>query len=467
MDTFTRRRLLAFLRGGLALMLAVAALGLPGAPAQAAGPGLHVVAVETFLADIARQVAGERLTITALMPIGADPHSFEPAPGDMTRVADSQVLIINGAGFEEFLTELLENVGGERHVIEAAAGLTSRTAREGEEAMMSDEEKAEVLCSIVADMQPEPLKAGADLTSATPLAAEPADESARPASEASEVEHEHGMHFLRLSLPLAGEDGYAGFVSFQAAHAGDYEIATASGQLTLQASDGATLEAESSFPMACAGLEQVSLFELAPGTYRLQLSAFKAPEVPLLLGMAAGHHHEADPHFWLDPNLTIRYVENIRDGLSQVDPDGAADYATNAAAYIQQLKELDAWIVEQVQQIPPERRLLVTNHESFGYFADRYGFKIVGTVLPSVSTGASPSAQQLARLIDRIRASGAPAVFLETGSDPRLAEQVAAETGAKVVTDLYTHSLTEPDGPAPSYLAMMRHNVTQIVNALK
>lgn len=309
-------------RLALSLVVVIAVGHLPGVAAQAAEPGLRVLAVETFLADIAQQVAADRLTITALMPVGADPHSFEPAPGDMSRVADSQVLIINGAGFEAFLEELLANVDGERTVIEASAGLVSRAAREGEAAMMSDE--------------------------------------------------------------------------------GD-------GQ----------------------------------------------------------HQHEADPHFWLDPNLVIRYVENIRDGLSQVDPEGASVYAANAAAYIEQLKALDAWIVEQVQQVPPERRLLVTNHESFGYFADRYGFKIVGAVLPSVSTGASPSAQQLARLVDHIRASGAPAIFLETGSDTRLAEQVAAETGARVVSDLYTHSLTEPDGPAPSYLAMMRHNVTQIVNALK
>ena len=137
---------------------------------------------------------------------------------------------------------------------------------------------------------------------------------------------------------------------------------------------------------------------------------------------------EGDPHFWLDPNNAIRYVENIRDGLSQVDPEGAAVYAANVQQYIAQLTELDRWAKEQIAQLPPANRLLVTNHESFGYLADRYGFTIVGTVIPSVSTGSSPSAQQLAQLIDHIRASGAKAVFLETGANPQLAEQVAQET---------------------------------------
>ena len=108
----------------------------------------------------------------------------------------------------------------------------------------------------------------------------------------------------------------------------------------------------------------------------------------------------------------------------------------------------------------------MTNHESFGYFADRYGFKIVGTVIPSVSTDSSPSAQELARLVDQIKASGVKAIFLEQGSNPQLAEQLAAETGVKVVTDLYTHSITAAGGEAPTYIDMMKLDATRIVQAL-
>jgi len=181
------------------------------------------------------------------------------------------------------------------------------------------------------------------------------------------------------------------------------------------------------------------------------------------------HHddHEGDPHFWLDPNLVVYYVENIRDGFIQVDPTGESEYRQNAEAYIEQLKELDGWIQTQVNQIPVERRLLVTNHESFGYFADRYGFRVVGAVIPSVSTGASPSAQQMAELITQIRAAGAPVIFLETGANPQLANQISAETGVKVVTNLSTHSIPPDTGFGSGYIAMMKANVAAIVSALK
>jgi ABC-type Zn uptake system ZnuABC Zn-binding protein ZnuA len=160
-------------------------------------------------------------------------------------------------------------------------------------------------------------------------------------------------------------------------------------------------------------------------------------------------------------------VENIRDGLIQADPAGKDIYTRNASAYIAQLNDLDAWITAEVAQIPVEQRLLVTNHESLGYFADRYGFRVIGAIIPSVSTSASPSAKQLAALIDKIKASKAPAIFLETGSNPQLAQQIAHETGVKVVSDLYTHSVSAPDGPAPTYIDLMRYNTQQIVEALK
>ncbi len=288
----------------------VAAVGL-AACAPAANPptgsesSLRVLAVETFLADIAQNVAGERAKVESLIPLGVDPHAFEPSPRDVTKIAESGVLIVNGAGFEAWLAKTLENAGGKRQLIEASAGLVSRTA----------------------------------------------------------------------------------------------------------------------------------------------------PEI--------------DPHFWLDPTLVVKYVENIRDGLTAADPAGKEVYARNAAAYIVQLNDLDGWMKAQAAQIPLERRLIVTNHESFGYFADRYGFKVIGAIIPSVTTGASPSAQQLAGLIDQIRATGVSAIFLETGASPQLADQVSAETGVKVVTDLYSHSITEPDGTAPTYIEMLKYNVNTIVAALK
>ena len=189
------------------------------------------MASATFLADIARNIAGDRVKVESLLPVGADPHSYQPTPQDVAKIEQSKLLIINGAEYEHFLESLLENAGGEREVIEASAGLSPRT----------------------------------------------------------DAESEHGI----------------------------------------------------------------------------------------------------DPHLWLDPNNVITYVENIREGLTHFDPDGAAVYKSNADAYVAQLKDLDTWIKEQISQIPSERRLLVTNHEALGYFADRYGFTVIGAILPGVSSDAA------------------------------------------------------------------------------
>ena len=273
-----------------------------------------ILAVESFLADIAQNVAGERLEVLTLIPVGTDPHAYQPTPQDVAKIAESKLLIVNGAHFEDWLDKTLQNAGGERQVIVASTGLASRK----------------------------------------PSAAEIVD----------------------------------------------------------------------------------------PG-------------------------QPVDPHFWLDPNNVIKYAENIRDGFSLADPVGKPVYDQNTEIYISVLKDLDSWIKTQVAQIPPEKRLLVTNHESFGYFADRYGFTIVGTVIPSTSSEAAPSALQMAALIDTIKKNNVKAIFMETGANPQLANQIAQETGVKVVTDLYTHSTTAWGDTAPDYIKMMKHNVTLIVDALK
>jgi ABC-type Zn uptake system ZnuABC Zn-binding protein ZnuA len=262
----------------------------------------------TILADLARNIAGDRLTVGSLLPVGTDPHSYQPVPRDAAKISNSKVLILNGAEYEHFIESLLENAGGEREIIEASAGINP-----GEE---------------------------------------------------------------------------------------------------------------------------------------------------------AGSGHGVDPHMWLDPNNVILYVENIREGFTHFDPDGAAEYQINAEAYVAELKALDEWIVGQVSQIPQERRLLVSNHESLGYFAERYGFTVAGTVVKSFSSDASPSAGQMAGLIEQIKTSGAPAIFLDASDNATLAQQIASETGARVVTDLHLESLTD-GAPAATYIEMMKHNVTQIVNALK
>jgi ABC-type Zn uptake system ZnuABC Zn-binding protein ZnuA len=280
-------------------------------PAASQRPGpLHVLAVESFLADIAMNVVGDHLVVESLMPVDADPHAYQPSPQDAVKISNADVLIINGANLEAFIAPILQNASGKQKIISASAGLTPR----------SD---------------------------------------------------------------------------------------------------------------------------------------------------PSGQNPAGDPHFWLDPNNVINYVENIRDGLSLMDPAGKPVYAANAQKYIVELQSLDSWIKEQVKLVPPAHRQLVTNHETFGYFAERYGFTVIGAIVPSVTSGAAPSAQELATLIDQIHSAGVSAIFLEAGTNPQLADQIASETGVKVVTGLYTHSLSLPGGPAATYIAMMNYDVTVIVEALK
>jgi len=274
-------------------------------------PGVPTVLASTsFLADLAQNVAGSRLQVEMLIPLGVDPHEYEPTPQDVAKLANCQVLIVNGIGYEFWLQKTLNGIGGTRQIITATDGMT-------------------------------------------PIASINADET------------------------------------------------------------------------------------------------------------------DGDPHMWLDVSRAIKYVENIRDGLIQADPAGKDVYTQNAMAYIAKLNQLDQWIKEQVSQVPADKRLLVTNHDSLGYFSRAYGFQVVGAVIPSVTTDASPSAQQMADLINVIKSSGTPAIFVETGVNTQLAEQIASETNVKVVSNLYLETLSAPNGPAPDYIDMVKYDVTQIVDALK
>ena len=179
----------------------------------------------------------------------------------------------------------------------------------------------------------------------------------------------------------------------------------------------------------------------------------------------AGEHGAVDPHVWFDPRNVIEWVRVIEWTLTELDPEHAAEYAARAAAYEAELIGLDAWIAARVAVLPIASRQLVTDHASFGYFADRYGFTEIGTVFPGTSTLAEPSARDLAELEDAIRAAAVPALFVGTTVSPALAEQIAADTGARVVF-LYTGSLSEPDGPAATYVDFMRYDVEAIVAAL-
>ncbi|MFI0355981.1 zinc ABC transporter substrate-binding protein AztC [Actinomadura sp. 9N407] len=175
-----------------------------------------------------------------------------------------------------------------------------------------------------------------------------------------------------------------------------------------------------------------------------------------------------DPHFWTDPVRTLKAVDLITaQVLEHVPGVDAAKIRANAAAYREQVAALDGSMRSGFGTIPAARRKLVTDHHVFGYLARRYGFEVVGAVIPSGTTLASPSASDLESLAGAVRRAGVPAIFADPASPGRLAEVMARETGLAItIVPLYSESLTGPDGGAPTYLRMMRANTGAIVTAL-
>ncbi|GAB2874511.1 zinc ABC transporter substrate-binding protein AztC [Streptomyces mayteni] len=181
-----------------------------------------------------------------------------------------------------------------------------------------------------------------------------------------------------------------------------------------------------------------------------------------------GEAGEPDPHFWTDPTRMRTAVEAIAElVIAEVDGVDEAAVRANAEAYDAELAELDDWMTERFAAVPDDRRALVTNHHVFGYLADRYDFDVVGAVIPSGTTLASPSASDLESLATAVEAAGVPAIFADSSQPDRLARVLAEEAGLRVeVIPLFSESLTEPEGPAGSYLALMRANADAIADGL-
>ncbi|MDY0883439.1 metal ABC transporter substrate-binding protein [Dongia soli] len=171
-----------------------------------------------------------------------------------------------------------------------------------------------------------------------------------------------------------------------------------------------------------------------------------------------------DPHAWNSvPNGKI-YATNIIAALSKADPADAAYYQKAGEKYLQQLTDLDNWVRQEFATIPKDERKLITSHDALGYFADAYGLQFLAPA--GLSTESEASAQDVAKLIQQIKAEKIKAVFVENSMNQLLVKQIADETGAKIGGTLYVESLSKGDGPAPTYVKMVRHNVTLMVAAL-
>ena len=274
--------------------------------------GLTVVATTTIVGDVVRQIGADRIHLVVLLPVGADPHTYEPRPSDAAAIQDAAVIFMNGLELEHSLEPVI------------TANATGKVIA------VSD-----------------------------------------------------GIDVLPFSSQVGGET-----------------------------------------------------------------------------------HSAGDPHVWMDPNNVMVWVNNIEKALAEIDPQGANIYQTNADIYLQQLSALDGWIKTQVNAIPLDNRKLITDHQSLGYFAKRYGFDLAGFIIPSVSTDASVSAADLAAVEKEIKDSGIRTIFVEKNSNESVAAQITADTGTTYAT-IYTGSLGDEKSSAATYLDFMRYDVTAIIEGLK
>jgi zinc/manganese transport system substrate-binding protein len=294
------------LKLGLALLVL---FGIAG-PAAAADK-VKAVASFSILGDMVKQVGGDRVEVVTLVGPDGDAHVYEPTPADAKNLAGSQILFVNGLGFEGWMERLEKSSGFKGKVVVASTGVAPRTM----------------------------------------------------------VEEEGGK-----------------------------------------------------------------------------------PETI------------TDPHAWQSLANGKLYVANIRDALIAADPAGKPMYEANAAKYLGEIMQEDDAVRAALATLPKDRRKIITSHDAFGYFGAAYGLEVIAP--EGVSTESEASAKDVAKIIRQIKAENIPAVFMENITDHRLLDQIARETDAKIGGELYTDALSAPDGPAPTYLDMFRHNVATLTEAL-
>lgn len=302
------------------LLIASLLAMLTAGPAFAADR-LPVVASFSILGDMVSRVGGDRVSVTTLVGPDGDAHVYEPTPNDVKAVAGAKLLVVNGLGFEGWMSRLAEASGYAGPVTVASEGVKPREMAEEED------------------------------------------------------HHDHA----------------------EADH-------------------------------------------------------------------AAHDHHGVDPHAWQDVANAVTYVKNIAAGLDAADPDGKATYDANATVYVAELEALDAEVRAAMAALPADRRKIITSHDAFGYFGAAYGLELLAP--EGVSTESEATAADVAGIIRQIREDAIPAIFVENIKDRRLIDQIAAETHAVVGGELYTDALSAKDGPAPTYIDMIRHNIGTLTEAL-
>jgi len=372
---------------------------------------LQVVASYSILEDVVRNVAGDAADVQSLMPVNADPHTFEPTPRDLTAIAEADIVFTNGAFFEEGLLASIESAGEDTNIVEASA-CVPMIAFEGEHSH-GDEGHEHGEDDHDHEGENHEADENHDHEGEDHEADEDHDHGDEDHDHEGDEDHDHNEELVERCAAHEAE--------LDAMHEGD---------------EGEEHDHEH-------GDEALgALYALDCQTAR------------------------CDPHVWTVPHNVMHWTLLIRDTLSEQDPANAEVYAANADAYLSELEALVEDVVEPtLATILEENRVMVTNHEAFGYFAHAYDFEIVSTVLPGGGTAVEPSAAEVAGIIDTLREAGVPAVFAENIVSDDLAQQIARETGAEMY-QLYSGSLGDSDSPAATYIDYITYNVTTVAEAL-
>ena len=370
-------------------------------PAAPQSSPIRVVTTTNIMADLVENIGVDHVDVFSVVPVGADPHSFQPGARDVSRIADADLVLSVGLGLEgSWLKELLQNAARDPSTIVEIGDVVDPI--EFAESHADEVAILEELSHVVHEM------------------------------EEGEIGPEEGLEEIKELLEAFEEEGED--------HGEEGELPA----------------------MLLAIVNQVEDGQMEAG------DAIEAIEALTSEGEDehAGHGHGIhDPHFWFDPLRVKTVVDEIAAHLSTLDPDRGNVYRANASAYNAQLDELHSWTESQVEAVPEDRRLLVTSHDSLGYFANLYGFEVIGVIL-SITTEVEPSAVSLAELVETVKAHEVSAVFGETTVSERLATSLATEAGAKLVR-LYSGSLGTKGSGAETYIEMARTNVSRIAEALK
>ncbi|MEM6357518.1 MAG: zinc ABC transporter substrate-binding protein [Pseudomonadota bacterium] len=458
---------------------------------------MPVVATFSILGDMVTRIGGEHIAVATLVGPDGDAHVYQPTPADARVVSDADLLFVNGLEFEGWMDRLIDASGFDGMRVVATDGIDPIPFEEGDHDDHGDEHGHDdhghddhahddhghgdhshgdhaFEWAGVFDLEPGTYtwsfaKVDGDY-------ADPAMKMVVLAADDIEAVEEAAEALIESDASEAKVDGET-LTPKNIAYSLNFDASKDTTVFSVEVTEGGTyafftehmpfeFEADEHFFKDASRADVEPIAQEPEGDHHDHAHGHDDHDGhDEHAGGHHGHHHGAfDPHAWQSLSMAVSYVDNITEALAKADPANAADFYQNRASYVAEIEALEAEIREIVAALPEDRRTVVTSHDAFGYFEASYGLTFKAP--QGLSTESEPSAADVAEMIEQIRDENISAVFVESITDNRLLEQIANETGATIGGTLYSDALSGPDGPASTYLDMMRHNATTLATAL-